>query len=157
MHAQRLAAWLAGIWAGILVALGFIAAPGLFGVLERTQAGLAAARLFETEAYVSLGAAVLLILLERRRIRAVTGDPRDSDFEPLAGGVSQVSPELMLLLGALFCTVLGHFGLQPMMSAARDGQGVWSFATLHGASTVLFLAKLLLVLGYAWRAGGRVR
>jgi hypothetical protein len=48
--------------------------------------------------------------------------------------------------------VLGHFALQPMMEAARAGQGRWSFGALHGLSSALFLLKGLLVATLAWRA-----
>jgi hypothetical protein len=51
----------------------------------------------------------------------------------------------------LFCTVAGYFALQPMMAAARAGQGPWSFAALHVASTAFFSLKALLVLVLAWR------
>ena len=57
-----------------------------------------------------------------------------------------------MALGALFCTLLGHHALQPMLEAARDGQGRWSFAALHGASAALFGLKTVLVAALAWRA-----
>ncbi len=65
-----------------------------------------------------------------------------------------MSLNLLLVLGALFCTVLGFFALQPMMEAARLGQGSFSFGALHGASSTLFLVKGLLLLGLVWRAAG---
>ena len=59
---------------------------------------------------------------------------------------------LMLVLAALFCTVLGHHALQPMMEAARAGQGRWSFGALHAASTAFYGIKTLCVAALAWRA-----
>jgi hypothetical protein len=56
-----------------------------------------------------------------------------------------------LLLGTLFCTVAGSFAVQPMMAAARAGQGPVSFATLHAVSAALFVLKGVLVLVLAWR------
>jgi len=61
---------------------------------------------------------------------------------------------MMLALGALFCTVAGYFALQPMMAAARAGQGPLSFGQLHAVSAVFYGLKLLLVLVLAWRAAG---
>ena len=60
-----------------------------------------------------------------------------------------------MLFGALFCTVAGYFALQPMMAAARAGQGAWSFGALHAVSAVFFGLKTLLVLALAWRLAAR--
>ena len=62
---------------------------------------------------------------------------------------------MLLALGALFCTVAGYYAIQPMMAAARAGQGAWSFGALHGASSVFFGLKGLLVLALAWRLAPR--
>ena len=61
------------------------------------------------------------------------------------------SANLMLLLGTLFCTVAGYFAVQPMLEAARAGQGAVSFGMLHAASAGFFVLKGLLVLALAWR------
>jgi hypothetical protein len=140
--AERLRRVLPGLWAGLMLALGAVAAPSLFALLERSQAGLVAGRLFTVEAQLSLVMCIALGLLERQR-----GARRAA-----AGAGSRVSAELLLVLGTLFCTVLGHFALQPMMEAARAGQGRWSFGALHGLSSALFLLKGLLVATLAWRA-----
>ena len=64
--------------------------------------------------------------------------------------------ELLLVAGALFCTVLGYFGLQPMMEAAKAGEPVrLGFGALHGLSTLFFAVKGLLLLALAWRQAGR--
>jgi hypothetical protein len=133
----RLRALIAGLWAGLLLAVALIATPAPFATLPTADAGRVVARVLATEAAVSLTVAIVLILLERRRARE---------------GRPAMSAELLLVLGALFCTVLGYYGLQPMMAAARAGQGAWSFGALHAASTVLFGVKALLVLALAWRA-----
>ena len=140
--AERLRRVLPGVWAGLMLALGAVAAPSLFALLERADAGRVAGRLFTVEAQLSLVLCVVLGLLERRR----------AALRAEAGAGSRISAELLLVLGALFCTVLGHFALQPMMEAARAGQGGWSFGALHGASSGLFLLKGLLVATLAWRA-----
>ena len=140
----RLAALLAGVWAGILTCIGALAAPAAFAVLARPDAGRLVGRLFEQEAYLSLGVAVVLIVIERGRGRR-SGQPG------AASQPSLFSANLMLLLGTLFCTVTGHFAVLPMMDAARAGQGSLSFGALHGISAGFFVLKGLLVLALAWR------
>lgn len=140
---ERVRRLLPAVWLGLLLGIALIAAPSLFAILERPAAGRVAARLFALEAQVALGAAVVLLVLERRR--TVRGHAEGS----------VLSTELLLVLGALFCTVLGHHALQPMMEAARAGSGRWSFGALHGASTALYGLKTLLVGVLAWRAAGR--
>ena len=143
--ASRLQQMLASIWAGILLAIGGMAAPSLFAVLDRSLAGQAAGRIFAIEAYVSLVLAMALFFIERQRTRQAA---------PQAGQ-SVMSAELMLVMGALFATVLGHFALSPMIVAAKAGQGSLSFGTLHAMSSSLFLFKGVLVLALAWRLIGR--
>lgn len=143
--ASRLQQLLSAIWAGILLAVGGMAAPSLFAVLDRSLAGLAAGRIFAIEAYVSLVLAMVLFFIERQRTRQAA----------LQAGQSLMSTELMLVMGALFATVLGHFALSPMIVAAKVGQGSLSFGTLHAMSSSLFLVKGVLVLALAWRLTGR--
>ncbi len=125
---------LAALWGGLLLCVALVAAPSAFAVLERAQAGLVVARLFALEANISLAAALLLILIERR-LHAAT-----------------VSANFLLPAGALFCTVAGYFALQPMMAAAKMGQGNLSFLTLHAISFGFYGLKTVLVLALAWRA-----
>ena len=141
MSGARWAAWLAGLWTGVLAALGLIAAPTAFALLPRETAGLLAGRLFVQEAYAGLAVAVVLLVLLRTRAR------RAAD----AGTGSLLDGDMLLVLGALFCTVLGHFALQPMMASARAGEGPFSFAALHGLSAGLFGFKTVLVGLLAWR------
>lgn len=143
--APRLQLLLAASWVGILVAVGGVAAPSLFAVLDRAVAGLAAGRIFAIEAYVSLALAMVLFVIERQRSRHAATQQ----------GTSVMSAEVLLILGALFATVLGHFALSPMIVAAKAGEGRFSFGALHAASSSLFLFKGLLVLALAWRLTGR--
>ena len=113
--AVRFAGVIAGLWAGILLCIGAIAAPSAFATLASADAGRAVARMFMHEA------------------------------------------NLVLLLGTLFCTVAGYFALQPMLAAARAGQGTVSFMALHAVSSGLFALKGLLVLALAWRLGAPLK
>ncbi|MFG6415105.1 DUF4149 domain-containing protein [Roseateles sp. DC23W] len=137
----RLQALLAALWGGLLLCIAFVATPSAFAVLERAQAGAYVARVFALEAQISLALGLVLVLIERR----LTRDTSE------AGGASEAfSARLMLPLVAIFCTVAGYYGLQPMMADAKAGTGVASFAALHGASLAFFGVKGLVVLALAW-------
>ena len=140
--AERLRRLLPGLWAGVLVCIAAIAAPAVFSQLERADAGRVVGRIFVQEAWLSLALGALLLVLERGRARLAAE----------AGAGSVLSAEMMLALGALFCTVAGYFALQPMMPAARAGQGPLSFGQLHAVSSVLYAVKVLLLALLAWRA-----
>ena len=137
----RAGAWLAGVWAGAMVGVGGIAAPALFQLLPRAEAGRIAGRLFSIEATlgVCVGAVLVLIGLQLGRERAERG--RGSRF----------GAELVLALGAVGCIVAGHYGLVPMLEAARAGQGSLSFGTVHALSSGFFVLRLVLVAALAWR------
>ncbi len=137
----RVQAVLAALWGGFLLCVAFGAAPSAFAVLERANAGLFVAHLFAVEAQVSLAAALVLMLLERRLAR-------DAADAGVPGGV--FSSRLLLPAVALFCTIAGYYGVQPLMVQARSGVGVASFATLHGLSLAFFGVKGFAVLALAW-------
>lgn len=137
----RLQALLAALWGGFLLCVAFAAAPSAFAVLERAQAGVLVGRLFSVEAQVSLAAALVLMLLERRVAR---------DAIEAGAASNAFSAKLLLPAVALFCTIAGYYGLQPMMADARAGHGAASFAALHGVSLAFFGVKGLAVLALAW-------
>jgi hypothetical protein len=86
---------------------------------------------------------VLILVIERR----------DAFARHLAKGVSQFSLEMTLAIGALFCTVAGYYGLEPMMEQARSGGATaLTFMQLHAISLAFFGVKGLLVLALAWKA-----
>lgn len=144
--AARLRLIAPALWVGVMLCIAAFAAPDAFALLPRPQAGLVAGRLFAQEAYLSLLLGVVLFLAERRVAQRAAE----------AGEGSVFSANLVLLLGTLFCTVAGYFALEPIMAAARLGQGSVSFAVLHGVASGFFALKGVLVLVLAWRvAGGR--
>lgn len=147
MKLLRFQSWLAGIWAGVIIAVGAVAAPTLFATLERQVAGQGAGRIFGVEARLSLAFAVILFVIERRRVRDL-----------LEGGakIRVVSPNLLLTLSALFLTIFGEFALHPMIEAAKAGQAtLLSFGALHGVSAALYWLKAVLVTSLAWRLTGQ--
>ncbi|MFG6462456.1 DUF4149 domain-containing protein [Roseateles sp. DXS20W] len=138
---HRLQSLLAALWGGLLLCVAFIATPSAFAVLERAQAGAYVARVFAIEAQASLVLGLVLMMIERRIAR-------DAAEAGQAG--SQFSARLLLPAAALFCTIAGYYGLQPLMADARAGAGVASFGALHGASLAFFGIKGLAVLALAW-------
>ena len=140
---ERFRRLLPGIWFGLLAAIAFIATPAAFGALDVAQAGLVVRKIFEWEAGLSLAFGLLTLVIERR-----VGLARHRE-----SGASQFTTEMMLALGALFCTVGGYYGVQPAMEAARaGGSSGLTFGQLHALSMAFFSAKGLLVLALAWKA-----
>jgi hypothetical protein len=124
-----------------MLAIGGIAAPTLFQLLPRAEAGRIAGRLFSLEATAGLciGAVLVLVGLQLGRDRA----------ERRRG--PRFGVELVLALGAVGCIVAGHYALLPMLEAAGAGQGGLSFAALHALSSAFFVLRLALVAALAWR------
>jgi len=141
MRLRRWSAWIAGLWAGLLWGVGLIGAPAGFATALPDTAGRVAGRMFAQEASLSLALAIVLFIFLRRIAR----DAAES------GDGSVLSANMLLVLGALFCTVFGYFALQPMMEAAKAGQGSLSFGALHGISAGLYMLKAVLVSIAAWR------
>lgn len=137
----KLQALLAALWGGFLLCIAFVATPSAFAVLERAQAGAFVARVFAIEAQVSLALGLVLMMIERRLTR---------DATEAGQTVPQFSMRLLLPVIALFCTIAGYYGLQPLMAEARTGTGLASFAALHGLSLAFFGVKGLAVLALAW-------
>ena len=143
---RRVAAWLAGAWAGLVGAIGFVAAPLLFATLPRAEAGRVAARLFAVDATIGVCAGALLLLLAFQMARRAAEE-----------GASRFSTEMLLVLGALFCIIAGHYALQPMMEARSRGESGPSFAVLHGVASAFFVVKFAVVGALAWRLTGAPR
>jgi Domain of unknown function (DUF4149) len=124
-----------------MIGIGAVAAPALFSLLPRADAGRVAARLFSLEATIGICAGALLVLvgLQLGRDR---GD---------RGQGSRFGAELILALGAIGCIVAGHYALLPMIEAARAGQGTLSFGALHAVASGFFAVRLALVAVLAWR------
>jgi len=142
---RRVAAALAGAWAGSIAAIGFVAAPILFATLPRADAGRVAARLFAVDATIGICAGALLLLFTFQLARRAA-----------ESGASRFSSDMLLVLGALFCIVAGHYAVEPMMEARLRGEGSASFAVLHGVAATFFAVKLVVVGILAWRLTGAV-
>ncbi|MDQ6627965.1 MAG: DUF4149 domain-containing protein [Pseudomonadota bacterium] len=151
-RARRIGAWLAGAWFGEMAGIGFVAAPTLFAALLAGDAGRVAARLFGLDATIGLAAGALLAIVGLQVGQSMA--ERQAPTERPA--MSRFSAELALALAALACIVVGFYALQPLLEAARTGQGTLSFGTLHLLSTGLFGLRLGIVGVLAWRLGRRI-
>ncbi|MBT9612527.1 MAG: DUF4149 domain-containing protein [Burkholderiales bacterium] len=127
------------LWVGSLWAIGFIAAPTLFSVLkENTQlAGMLAGKLFTLTAYVGMvcGFYVLIYRLA------------------VDGGSALKQGFFWIALTMLALTLIGHFGVQPIIQslkveggAAEVMQSVVAsrFARWHGIASILYMMQSLL-------------
>ncbi|MCC5809936.1 MAG: DUF4149 domain-containing protein [Ectothiorhodospiraceae bacterium] len=119
------------IWVGGLWAIGYVAAPAVFSVLEDRQlAGLAAGEMFTAMAWIGAGCGILLLLIYL--IQRGGGVFRQWRFWVVG---------VMLLL-----TLLGEFALRSQMEAAR---GTEAFGQLHGLAQIVFLGVAVLGLSLA--------
>ncbi|XLZ72056.1 DUF4149 domain-containing protein [Massilia sp. SR12] len=126
----------AALWAGSLWAVGYLVAPTLFATLDRVLAGQIAGSMFHSMAMLSLGCGAAMGVL----LFFGTGD-----WTP-----KRRRSVLLIVVAMVMCTVLSHFGLQPLMAAAKaanDG----SFGKLHGLSSSIYLLQSLLAGWLVWK------
>ena len=114
------------IWVGGMWSIGYIVAPVLFKMLEKSVAGNVAGQLFTIMSYVGIFCAVALIV-------NVT----------LMQGFNPKHWQLWTLVVMLLVILIGQFVLHPMMSEIK-AVGITEanhaqFAKLHGISSILFL------------------
>lgn len=135
------------VWVGGLLAVGYLAAPVLFKVLDdRRLAGELAGHMFKAIAIVGLvcGAILLVTALLRH------------------GGAWLNKWRAWVLLGMLVLVAVGLFVLQPMIQAVKaqglveGSDAVRRFGMLHGVSSILYLVTsigglVLVVAGLAPR------
>lgn len=142
--AQRLRLLWPALWAGVLLCVALIAAPAPFATLAPEEAGPVVSRIFLVEAWFSLSAAALWLLLARSTGRGAS--------RGLFGGKRNiVDLERWLVWGAAVCTLIGYFAVHALLPASREGGAVFTFGQLHLLSVALFGAKTVLVLALAWR------
>ncbi|WP_293776210.1 DUF4149 domain-containing protein [uncultured Oxalicibacterium sp.] len=130
------------LWVGALWAIGFMVAPTLFSTLaDRSLAGSIAGSLFRIVAWLSVGCAIAIWILQAGAERRL--------HLPTSKAVRY------LILAMLACTVLGYFCLQPFMGSLREilastqdavqlAEAKQRFGMLHGISTVFYVIQSLL-------------
>ena len=128
----------AALWTGVLWALGYIAAPAAFAVLDSGQAGDLVAVLLTRQAWLSIACAVVLLVL--LRVSTDLAPPRRKFLS-------------LLVLAMLACALVIFVGLQPAMANLRELAGpggvraspYWTqFAVMHGVSQLFHIVQSLL-------------
>jgi hypothetical protein len=129
----------AALWAGSLWTVGYLVAPILSATLsDRAQFGNIAAGIFRGEAWLSVACALVMLGLLARS--GTIGAQRRRGL-------------VVLVLAMLACTLIGYFGLQPVMAALRESAGPagvmesgmrTQFAVLHGVAAVFYLIQSVL-------------
>ncbi len=146
---QRIFSLISGLWVGSFICVGFLVVPILFASLgDRQVAGMVAASLFKTTAYLGVLISVLLIFLANYLVRS-----QHSQYRVIR----------WLLLGLLACSISAAFILIPWMNSLREQASMLGlsvresdffnlFNRLHGASSVLFMLQSLLGIVLVWWA-----
>jgi hypothetical protein len=130
---QFVSTLLVTVWAGSLWTICLIAAPAAFAVLpERRLAGLMVGRLFQTETWLGVIAAVLLVAVLAARKH-----------------LSKVMLSVILLTAAM--PLISQLVVVPLMDQARAANDMAQFGRLHGVSAVLFLTACLSALALVWK------
>jgi hypothetical protein len=136
MFAARAMLLIATFWIGSLWTIGYLVAPTLFATLtDRALAGTIAGQLFRIEAWVSVLCAPALVGLFR--------------FSGAAVEPGRKKRLIWLALAMLLCTLIGYFGLHPLMAELRsaapmDADTRARFGMLHGVSSGFYLIQSLL-------------
>ena len=133
-----LAVLLASAWVGGMWAAGYIAVPLLFQSLpDKALAGMLAGKLFAVTAYLGVLCAVYLLA-----------------YYTALRGKQVVRRSLLWVIAAmLLLTVVGHFGLQPLLAELKvqalplyvmDSPYADRFKLWHGVSSIAYLLQSLL-------------
>ena len=118
------------VWVGSLWAIGYIAAPALFGNLEdRALAGMLAGAMFEIVAYIGMVCASLLLL-----------------FNQLRNSARRLNWRAIVLSIMLVLVIAGQFVVAPMIAELRAAGSVGSpaFAWWHAGASLAYLVTSLL-------------
>lgn len=135
------------LWVGALWAIGYLAVPTLFALLDdRILAGMLAGRMFTLVSFLGLFCGGVLLLGSILR----------------QGQSALRTMRVWLLVAMLLLAAVGEFGLQPMMAQlkaqglAEGSAQAAQFARLHGVASVLYLINSLcglLLVGLGGKSG----
>ncbi len=153
---SRIRLLVATLWAGSLWTVGYLAAPTLFATLsDRVLAGTIAASLFNIEAWLSIACALAMLVLIWLGNGAAAGG---GIFASAAANSAAQARRMVvaIVVAMLGCTLIMHFGLQPVMASLRAAAGPGGvmdaaaknqFGVLHGIASGVYLVQSLLA---AW-------
>ena len=126
------------LWVGSLWAVGLIAVPVMFQVLpDKALATMIAGRLFTIVAWLGLGCTLYLLIYRTAML----------------GTLVLRQPFTWLALVLVAATMLGQFGVQPILASLTAGDLPWEimeglfrerFATWHGVASVWLLIESVL-------------
>ena len=149
IRTQRIFSLISGLWVGSFIAIGFLVVPVLFSSLgDRQVAGMIAANLFKTTAYIGVALSAFLMVMANHLVRR---------------GGDRYRIVRWILLGMLACTVAAAFIIIPWMDSLRDqalylglsvreSTNATLFSRLHGVSSAIFMIQAALGLALVWRA-----
>lgn len=136
--------WVGGVWA-----IGYIAAPVLFGSLSDKQlAGNLAGNMFKMMAYVGMACGFYLVI---QRLVVIGSRALKQGF-------------FWVALAMLLLTLAGYFGIQPILQGLKEQampQAVMEsifrdrFARWHGISSIVYLVQSLLGIALVLKQGSR--
>ena len=130
---QFVSALLVTVWAGSLWTICLIAAPAAFATLpERRLAGMVVGRLFQTETWLGVVAAALLIAVLAARKH-----------------LSKALLTIILLTAAM--PLISQLVVVPLMDQARAANDMAQFGRLHGVSALLFFTACLSAVALLWQ------
>ena len=123
-----LAAFAAALWWGSLSTLGFFVVPMLFSKLATPAlAGNMAAQLFAAQTWVSVGCAMLLLML--------LGIKKQSNMP--VGGVKYTHNATIFVFSGMLLALLVTFGVSPRI-VARENLMLW-----HAVGSAMYLLQWL--------------
>jgi hypothetical protein len=132
----RFSLLLSALWWGSLTALGGLVVPLLFQHLGSPQAaGAMAAKLFAAQTWLSIGCAMLLLMLLNKK----------DDASPQ----SMVQAVMPWVVAGLFLAVLVEFGVAPRIVNARATGG--DLRLWHGLGSAMYLGHWLSATLVLWR------
>lgn len=144
---QRIFSFISGLWVGSFIFVGFLVVPILFSSLgDRQVAGMVAANLFKTTAYVGVALSTILMFMSNYFVRH---------------RINQYRKTRWILLVMLACFITAAFILIPWMESLRDQALYFKlsvretshaelFTHLHGISSAIFLIQSILGLILVW-------
>ncbi len=139
---NKLAVALAGIWLGMQVMAGYVAAPVLFKSLPKLQAGAIAGELFNVVSYAGLVIWALVYFVGKR-----------------AAAVRNVQSINGKLIAVLWLGLAANqFLVTPVIEAHKTQTTNWllsltggSFGMWHGISSLIYMICAILALVLIWR------
>lgn len=139
---KKLAAVLAGVWLGLQLGMGYVAAPLLFQNLQRMQAGELAGVLFNVVAYFGLAVWLLVYVVYKMHVER--------------GYTRSYTPKWIVLL--LVLMAVNQFLITPVIEAHKAGESNWllgliggSFGQWHGVSSIVYMVCSVIGLGLVFR------